>query len=61
MSQTAIRVENLSKRYVIKHGSGAGSLKELAEHYRRLITRKFIHIFSLYFSRSFCGECLAPR
>ena len=45
MSQIAIRVENLSKLYVIKHGSGAGSLKELAEHYRRLITRKFIPNF----------------
>ena len=45
MSKIAIRVENLSKCYVIKHGSGAGSLKELAEHYRRLITRKFIPDF----------------
>lgn len=45
MSKTAISVENISKRYVIQHGSAAGSLKELAEHYRRLITRKFIPNF----------------
>jgi lipopolysaccharide transport system ATP-binding protein len=31
----AIKVENLSKRYFIKHGSSAGSLKEVVEHYRR--------------------------
>jgi len=31
----AIKVENLSKLYFIKHGSSAGSLKEVAEHYRR--------------------------
>ena len=35
----AIKVENLSKRYLIRHGSPAGSLKELVEHYRR----KFFH------------------
>jgi len=35
----AIKVENLSKRYLIQHGTPAGSLKELIEHYRR----KFFH------------------
>jgi len=35
----AIKVENLSKQYLIRHGSPAGSLKEVAEHYRR----KFFH------------------
>lgn len=35
----AIKVESLSKCYQIRHGSPAGSLKELAEHYRR----KFFH------------------
>jgi len=42
---TAIHIENISKRYVIQHGSAAGSLKELVEHYRRLITRRFIPNF----------------
>lgn len=31
----AIKVENLSKKYRIRHGSPAGSIKELVEHYRR--------------------------
>jgi lipopolysaccharide transport system ATP-binding protein len=35
----AIKVENLSKRYLITHGHPTGSLKELVEHYRR----KFFH------------------
>ena len=39
----AIRVEHLSKRYLIQHGSPAGSLKELVEHYRRVVFRK-LHI-----------------
>ena len=41
----AIKVENLSKRYLIRLGNPAGSLKELVEHYRRKffykITPKF--------------------
>lgn len=35
----AIKVEKLSKRYLIQHGTPAGSLKELIEHNRR----KFFH------------------
>mgnify|MGYP006279656279 FL=1 len=38
----AIKVENLSKRYVIQHGAPAGSLKELVEHYRRKFFSKMI-------------------
>lgn len=36
----AIKVENLSKRYFIQHGSSAGSIKELLEHYRRKLFSK---------------------
>lgn len=38
----AIKVENLSKRYLIRHGSPAGSLKELVEHYRRKFFYKIL-------------------
>ena len=38
----AIKVENLSKRYFIRHGSTAGSLKEVAEHYRRKFFSKLL-------------------
>lgn len=41
----AIKVESLSKRYLIRHGNPAGSLKELAEHYRRQIFKKIIPKF----------------
>ena len=41
----AIKVENLSKRYIIKHGQPAGSLKELIEHYRRQLFRKVMPKF----------------
>jgi lipopolysaccharide transport system ATP-binding protein len=41
----AIKVENLSKRYIIKHGQPAGSLKELIEHYRRQFFRKVMPKF----------------
>ena len=41
----AINVQHVSKRYLIQHGAQAGSLKELVEHYRRLLTRKFIPNF----------------
>jgi len=36
----AIKIENLSKKYVIRHGASSGSLKELVEHYRRKILKK---------------------
>ena len=36
----AIKVENLSKKYTIRHGASSGSLKELVEHYRRKIQMK---------------------
>jgi len=36
----AIKVENLSKRYILYHGASAGSLKELVEHTRRKILKK---------------------
>lgn len=36
----AIKIENLSKRYIIRHGASSGSLKELVEHYRRKIQTK---------------------
>ena len=39
----AIQVEHLSKRYLIQHGAPAGSLKELVEHYRRVLFLK-LHI-----------------
>jgi len=38
----AIKVENLSKRYLIQHGSSPGSLKELVEHYRRKFFSKLM-------------------
>jgi lipopolysaccharide transport system ATP-binding protein len=38
----AIKVEHLSKCYVIQHGSSAGSLKELVEHYRRKFFSKLL-------------------
>ena len=31
----AIKIENLSKKYIIRHGASSGSLKELVEHYKR--------------------------
>ena len=31
----AIKIENLSKKYTIRHGASTGSLKELVEHVRR--------------------------
>ena len=36
----AIKIENLSKRYTIRHGTSAGSLKELVEHLRRKFAKK---------------------
>ena len=30
----AIKIENLSKKYTIRHGASSGSLKELVEHYK---------------------------
>lgn len=36
----AIRIENLSKKYTIRHGASSGSLKELVEHYRRRFQSK---------------------
>jgi len=36
----AIKVESLSKRYTIRHGASAGSLKELVEHARRQLFTK---------------------
>ena len=44
----AIKVENLSKRYLIRHGNPAGSLKELVEHYRR----KFFYRITPRFTNS---------
>ena len=41
----AIKVENLSKRYLIRLGNPAGSLKELVEHYRRKFFYKIIPKF----------------
>lgn len=34
----AIKIEDISKKYVIRHGATSGSLKELAEHFRRKIS-----------------------
>ena len=36
----AIRIEHLSKRYILRHGTSAGSLKELVEHARRTLFAK---------------------
>jgi lipopolysaccharide transport system ATP-binding protein len=36
----AIKVENLSKRYLIRHGASAASLKELAENIKRKLLNK---------------------
>ena len=36
----AIRIEHLSKRYMLRHGNSAGSLKELVEHARRTLLAK---------------------
>lgn len=36
----AIRLENISKKYTIRHGASAASLKELVEHLRRKIFGK---------------------
>ena len=36
----AIKIENLSKRYTIRHGTSAGSLKELVEHLRSKFAKK---------------------
>jgi lipopolysaccharide transport system ATP-binding protein len=41
MMSYAIKIENLSKKYVISHGQTSGSLKELAEHFRRKVTSPF--------------------
>jgi len=41
----AIKVENLSKQYLITHGKNAGSIKELLEHYRRKFFYKLIPKF----------------
>lgn len=36
----AIKIEHLSKKYVIRHGASNGSLKELVEHFRRKVQKK---------------------
>ncbi len=36
----AIKVEHLSKRYIIRHGASASSLKEVVEHLRRKLLTK---------------------
>lgn len=40
----AIKIENLSKKYVIRHGASNGSLKELAEHFKKNFQRKFLSL-----------------
>lgn len=41
----AIKVENLSKLYIIRHGASAASLKELAEAAKRKLLRQVAPIF----------------
>lgn len=37
----AIKIEDLSKKYVLRHGISNGSLKEVAEHYKKKFHKKF--------------------